>query len=253
MAPAVTVAVEDANGNIETGDNATTVALAIGTNPSGGTLTGGARSSRVRRRGHLLGTVHRQGRHRLHAGRQQHPGLLPRHLPGLRRHAGDGRRTLAFLVGPSTTVAGAAMAPAVTVAVEDANGNVETGDNTHDGRAGVRHQRRRRNADRRLGRPGVLRRGHLLGTLHRQGRHRVHAGGQQLPDLLPRHLVLLRRHAGDADAAGLPRGPEHHGRRGHHGPGRDRGRRGRQRQRRDRRQHARRSAWRSAPTPAAGR
>src|SRR5438270_7522008 len=33
------VAVEDANGNVETGDSTTTVTLAIGTNPSSGVLT----------------------------------------------------------------------------------------------------------------------------------------------------------------------------------------------------------------------
>jgi outer membrane protein assembly factor BamB len=42
ITPAVKVAVEDANGNIETSDNATTVSLAIGTNPAGGTLSGGS-------------------------------------------------------------------------------------------------------------------------------------------------------------------------------------------------------------------
>ena len=42
MTPAVRVAVEDANGNIETSDNATQVSLAIGTNPAGGTLSGGS-------------------------------------------------------------------------------------------------------------------------------------------------------------------------------------------------------------------
>ena len=42
MTPAVKVAVEDANGNIETSDNATQVSLAIGTNPASGTLSGGA-------------------------------------------------------------------------------------------------------------------------------------------------------------------------------------------------------------------
>ena len=36
------MAVEDANGNVETSDNATQVSLAIGTNPAGGTLSGGA-------------------------------------------------------------------------------------------------------------------------------------------------------------------------------------------------------------------
>src|SRR5262249_5740759 len=33
---------EDANGNVETSDNATQVSLAIGTNPASGTLTGGS-------------------------------------------------------------------------------------------------------------------------------------------------------------------------------------------------------------------
>lgn len=42
ITPAVTVAVEDANGNIETSDNAAQVSLAIGANPGGGTLSGGA-------------------------------------------------------------------------------------------------------------------------------------------------------------------------------------------------------------------
>ena len=42
ITPAVTVAVEDANGNVETADNATQVSLAIGTNPAGGTLSGGS-------------------------------------------------------------------------------------------------------------------------------------------------------------------------------------------------------------------
>src|SRR5262249_12403503 len=42
ITPAVTVAVEDANGNVETSDNATQVSLAIGANPASGTLSGGA-------------------------------------------------------------------------------------------------------------------------------------------------------------------------------------------------------------------
>ena len=42
ITPAVKVAVEDANGDIETFDNTTQVSLAIGTNPAGGTLSGGS-------------------------------------------------------------------------------------------------------------------------------------------------------------------------------------------------------------------
>ena len=41
ISPAVTVRIEDANGNLVTTDNTTTVTLAIGTNPGSGTLTGG--------------------------------------------------------------------------------------------------------------------------------------------------------------------------------------------------------------------
>jgi hypothetical protein len=40
ITPAVQVTEEDAYGNVETGDNATQVTVAIGTNPSGGTLSG---------------------------------------------------------------------------------------------------------------------------------------------------------------------------------------------------------------------
>ncbi len=36
------MAVEDANGNVETSDNTTQVTLAIGTNPAAGTLSGGS-------------------------------------------------------------------------------------------------------------------------------------------------------------------------------------------------------------------
>ncbi len=42
ITPAVKVAVEDANGNVETSDNSTQVTLAIGTNPAAGTLSGGS-------------------------------------------------------------------------------------------------------------------------------------------------------------------------------------------------------------------
>jgi hypothetical protein len=40
IGPAVLVAVVDAFGNVETGDNSDTITLSIGTNPSGGTLSG---------------------------------------------------------------------------------------------------------------------------------------------------------------------------------------------------------------------
>jgi outer membrane protein assembly factor BamB len=42
ISPPVRVAVEDARGNVETGDSVTKVSLGIGANPAGGTLTGGS-------------------------------------------------------------------------------------------------------------------------------------------------------------------------------------------------------------------
>ncbi|HLM95415.1 MAG TPA: hypothetical protein VK283_03820, partial [Acidimicrobiales bacterium] len=129
MSPAVTVAVEDANGNIETGDISTTISLMIGTNPSSGTLTGGG-----------LVTVS--------AGVATFPGLsidkagtgytltassVPAHTSatssGFNITPGTPTK-LAFVQGPTNTVAGSTMSPAVTVALEDTNGNVETGDSS---------------------------------------------------------------------------------------------------------------------------
>ena len=45
--------------------------LAIGTNPGGGTLSGTTTVAAVGGRGDVLQPLHRQGRHRLHAGRQR--------------------------------------------------------------------------------------------------------------------------------------------------------------------------------------
>ena len=128
MAPAVTVAVEDANGNIETGDNSTQVTLAFGTNAGGGTLSGGSAVTVASGIATFAGlSIDKTGLgYTLTASGS--PAYTPATssafdiTPGAPTH-------LAFLVGPSTTVAGATMTPAVTVAVEDANNNVETGDN----------------------------------------------------------------------------------------------------------------------------
>jgi outer membrane protein assembly factor BamB len=129
MSPALRVAVEDASGNVETGDNATKVSLAIGTNPSGGTLTGGAAVTVVSGVATFSGvSINNPG-----TGYTLSASSTPSYT-GVTSAAfnitGVGPATkLALLQGPSTTAAGAVMAPAVRVAVEDASGNVETGDN----------------------------------------------------------------------------------------------------------------------------
>jgi subtilase family serine protease len=128
ITPSVTVAVEDANGNVETGDNATQVALAMGTNPGTGTLSGGSAdtvSSGVATFSGL--SVNKVGTgYTLNA--TSAPSYTPATSAAFNITVGSPSK-LAFVQGPTSTVAGATITPAVTVAVEDANGNVETGDN----------------------------------------------------------------------------------------------------------------------------
>ena len=127
IAPAVTVAVEDANGNVETGDHTTTVSLAIGTNPGGGTLTGGSAVTVVAG----VATFSALSIDKAGTGYTLTASSTPIYLPVTSSAFSitPGTATqLAFVQGPTTTTAGSAITPAVTVAVEDANGNVETGD-----------------------------------------------------------------------------------------------------------------------------
>ena len=129
ITPAVKVAVEDANGNVETSDNATQVSLAIGTNPAGGTLSGGSAVTVASGIATFSGLSINKRRDRLHADGLEHALVHRGHLGGLQRHRSGRAAKLAFVQGPSNTAAGATITPAVTVAVEDANGNVETSDN----------------------------------------------------------------------------------------------------------------------------
>jgi outer membrane protein assembly factor BamB len=128
VSPAVTVAVEDASGNVETGDNATTISLAIGTNPSGGTLTGGAAVTVVAGVATFAGlSINKTGTgYTLTASST--PSYTAATSAAFTITPGAAAK-LAFVQGPSNAAAGAAISPAVTVAVQDANGNVETGDN----------------------------------------------------------------------------------------------------------------------------
>src|SRR5215467_14215891 len=130
ITPAVKVAVEDANGNIETSDNATTVSLAIGTNPAGGTLSGGSAVTVASGIATFPGlSIDTPGTgYTLTASST--PSNTAATSAAFNISAGVGPPAkLAFVQGPSSTGAGAAISPAVTVAVEDANGNIETSDN----------------------------------------------------------------------------------------------------------------------------
>jgi outer membrane protein assembly factor BamB len=129
VTPAVKVAVEDANGNIETSDNATQVSLAIGTNPAGGTLSGGSAVTVASGIATFSGlSIDTPG-----TGYTLTASSTPSYTAATSAAfnvTGPGvPAKLAFVQGPTNTAAGAPVTPAVKVAVEDANGNIETSDN----------------------------------------------------------------------------------------------------------------------------
>ena len=123
------VAVEDANGNIETSDNATTVSLAIGTNPAGGTLSGGSAVTVVTGIATFSGlSINKAGTgYTLTASST--PSYTAATSAAFNITPVSAHRQAGLRPGPSNTAAGATITPAVTVAVEDANGNIETSDN----------------------------------------------------------------------------------------------------------------------------
>jgi hypothetical protein len=125
ISPAVTVKVEDSLGNVVT-SNSSSVTLALGTNPGGGTLSGTTTVSAV-------------------SGVATFSTLsINKTGTGYTLTAADGALTgatsssfnitpgtaarLVFGVEPTSATAGATIAPAVTVKVEDSLGNVVTGD-----------------------------------------------------------------------------------------------------------------------------
>jgi hypothetical protein len=128
MAPAVTVAAEDAYGNIETADNATQVTLTFGTNAGGGTLTGGGPVTVASGIATFSGVwVNKTGTgYTLTA--TSAPPLIPATSSAFNVTPGPPTQ-LGFVQQPTLQFASTALSPAVTVAVEDAYGNVETGDN----------------------------------------------------------------------------------------------------------------------------
>ena len=132
MTPAVRVAIEDANGNIETADNTDQVSLAIGTNPASGTLSGGSAVTVASGVATFSGlSINTAGNgYTLTATSPTSPSLSAATSGTFNITPGVSAK-LAFLQGPTTTVVGTAMTPAVRVAVEDANGNIETADNTN--------------------------------------------------------------------------------------------------------------------------
>jgi hypothetical protein len=123
IAPAVQVSIEDALGNLAT--TATNqITIAIGTNPSAGTLSGTAQVNAVAGVATFstlsinnAGTGYTLG---VSAG-----GLTSATSSGFNVTSGTASK-LAFTVQPSNVVTGSSITPAVTVSIEDAQGNVVT-------------------------------------------------------------------------------------------------------------------------------
>ena len=129
VAPAVQVSVEDAHGNLVTGDNTTTVTVAIGTNPGsatlGGTLTQTVSGGVATFNNLTLNTA--ANGYTLTATSSPAHGTATSSLFNITAGAAA---QLVFTTQPGSTVAGSTVAPAVQVSVEDAHGNLVTGDNT---------------------------------------------------------------------------------------------------------------------------
>jgi len=122
ITPAVEVTAQDASGNTATGFTGN-VTVAIGTNPSSGTLAGTLTHAAVGGVATFSGAEHRQGGDGLHAhgdGRGEHDEH------GVQHHAGTATQ-LVFSVQPSSTAAGGAITPAVQVTALDGSNNTATG------------------------------------------------------------------------------------------------------------------------------
>ena len=123
IAPAVTVSVEDSSGNVVTTAN-NTITIAIGTNPSTGTLAGTFAVGAV----NGVATFSNLSINKVRTGytlTANATGLLTAASTPFNVTAGTASK-LVFSVPPSNVAAGASITPAVTVTIEDASGNTVT-------------------------------------------------------------------------------------------------------------------------------
>ncbi|HEX6746985.1 MAG TPA: Ig-like domain-containing protein, partial [Longimicrobium sp.] len=123
IAPPVTVTILDGTGNTVTGSTAN-VTIAIGTNPSGGALSGTATVAAV----NGVATFSNLSIDKVGTGYTL--AATSGSLTGATSNAFDilpaGASKLAFTVQPSNTAAGAAISPAVQVTIQDGFGNTVT-------------------------------------------------------------------------------------------------------------------------------
>ena len=122
----VTVAVEDAHGNVETSLNSGSVTLAIGTNPSSGVLTcsGGLTANVSGGSASFTGcAITKAGSGYTLTATSSPTYLSPTNANPFNITAGSASQ-LVFGQQPSNAYVGVSMSPAVTVLVEDQNGNL---------------------------------------------------------------------------------------------------------------------------------
>src|SRR5205807_5140583 len=123
ITPAIEVTARDANGNTATGFTGN-VTLVIGTNPSGGALSGTATHAASGGVATFAGlSIDKVGTGYTLAASS---GGLTGASAGFNITAGSAG-TLVFTVQPTSTVAGASITPAIEVTARDANGNTATG------------------------------------------------------------------------------------------------------------------------------
>jgi hypothetical protein len=126
IVPSVQVAVEDTNGRVVLGAT-NSITIAIGNNPSSGTLGGTATATPVNGVATFPNlTISAGGNgYTLTASSTSLTGATSAPFNVL-----TAATQLAFITEPSTTVAGSSIAPAVRVAIEDANGSIVAGATT---------------------------------------------------------------------------------------------------------------------------
>jgi hypothetical protein len=131
LSPAVQVSVVDQYGNVETGDNSDQVTLKVTSGPGGftaGSTATATVSGGVATFGNLV--LDTAGSYTLGARSVSEGNALTGPTSAAFTVSPAGADHLAFTVPPGAAAAGAALSPAVQVAVVDQYGNVETGDNT---------------------------------------------------------------------------------------------------------------------------
>jgi len=125
ITPAITVDVEDSNGNLITSDNSSTVVLSIASGPPAGTASAGVVNGVATFSGVYLNTA---GTYKFLAT----DGALTTATsnPFLISNAAGPAAKLAFIQEPENTASGAPITPSVTVDVEDSSGNLVTSDSS---------------------------------------------------------------------------------------------------------------------------